>query len=208
MFPAPDPAAQLIEFRKSEPVGTFDQDRVRIRHIEARLNDRTAHEAVHLSLQEPGHDLFKLVLVHLAVGDGEARLRNQRLQMFRFLGDRTDAVVQKVDLPAARKLRFDRLDDEFVLLGRDDRLDRQPLFRGGHQRGEVARARHREIECPRDRRRGHGQHIDLRPESTQPLLVFHAEPLFLVDHHESEIPDCRAGEFRSEYRSPLNAAAA
>ena len=43
------------------------------------------------------------------------------------------------------------------------------------------------MQRPRDRRRAERQHIHRQPQREQPLLVLHAEPLLLVDHHQPEV---------------------
>ena len=51
----------------------------------------------------------------------------------------------------------------------------------------VADARERQVERPRDRRRGEGQDVDLALELLQPLLGRDAEALLLVDDHQPEV---------------------
>ena len=46
---APDPAAELVELGEPERVRPVDDDRVRVRDVEAGLDDRRAHEDVRLA---------------------------------------------------------------------------------------------------------------------------------------------------------------
>ena len=46
---AADAAAQLVELRQAEPVGVVDDDRVRVRDVEPRFDDRRADEDVGLA---------------------------------------------------------------------------------------------------------------------------------------------------------------
>ena len=47
----------------------------------------------------------------------------------------------------------------------------------------------RQVQRPRDRRRGQGQHVDLAAELLEPLLGRHPEPLLLVDDDQPEVPE-------------------
>jgi hypothetical protein len=42
----PDAAADLVELREAEAVGALDDDRVAVGDVDARLDDRGAHEHV------------------------------------------------------------------------------------------------------------------------------------------------------------------
>ena len=57
-----DAAPQLIELRQPEAVGALDDDRVDVRDVEARLDDRRAHEHVELRGLELDHHVRELVL--------------------------------------------------------------------------------------------------------------------------------------------------
>ena len=50
----------------------------------------------------------------------------------------------------------------------------------------------RQLQGARDRRRGQRQHVHVRPELLQPLLVRHAEMLLLVHHHQAELGELDA----------------
>ena len=64
---AADPPAQLVELRQPERVGAVDDDRVHVRDVEARLDDRRADEDVGGAVGELEHHLLELALGHLAV---------------------------------------------------------------------------------------------------------------------------------------------
>ena len=69
----------------------------------------------------------------------------------------------------------------------DEGADRAAV---GGRRGDdrdVAQARHRHVQRARDRRRGQRQHVDLRAQLLEPLLVRHAEALLLVDDEQAEV---------------------
>ena len=103
------------------------------------------------------------------------------------LGDVLDAVVDEEDLPAARELALDRLAQQVAIEAADERADRQPV---GGRRGDdrdVAQPAHRHVQRARDRRRGQRQHVDLRAQLLEPLLVRDAEALLLVDDQQAEV---------------------
>ncbi len=74
---ATDAPAQLVELGEAEAVGVVDDDRVRVRDVEARLDDRRRDEHVHVALDEREHPLLDEVAVHLAV-DRPPRSRRAR----------------------------------------------------------------------------------------------------------------------------------
>jgi hypothetical protein len=69
----PDPATQLVQLCKSESVCSIDQNRIRVRYIEATLDYRGANKDMETSMIEVEHDLFEIALAHLAVGYLNAR---------------------------------------------------------------------------------------------------------------------------------------
>ncbi len=74
---AADAAAQLMQLGQAHPVGAVDDEGVGVRDVDAGLDDRRAHEHVIALLPEVDDDLLQALLAHLAVGDGDARLRDE-----------------------------------------------------------------------------------------------------------------------------------
>ena len=109
---AADAAAQLVELREAEVVGAIDEHRVRVRHVEPRLDDHRRDEHVDLAAHELAHDLLELALAHLAVADGDARARHEAADVVGDRVDRLDAVVDEEHLPAAIELARDALLDQ------------------------------------------------------------------------------------------------
>ena len=105
---AADAAADLVELGEPERVGALDDQRVRLRDVEARLDDRRRDEHVGVAAQEGVHLLLELALAHLAVRDDDAQARAELLELRRRLLDRLDAVVQVERLAAARVLALER----------------------------------------------------------------------------------------------------
>ena len=67
-----DSTAQLIELREAEPIRALDDDRVHVRDVETRFDDRRADEDVVLRRFEFDHHLGELVLGHLSVTDDDS----------------------------------------------------------------------------------------------------------------------------------------
>ena len=77
---AADAAAQLVELRQAVAIGAVDDDRVRVRDVEAVLDDRRRQQDVELVRDEVDHHLLELVLAHLPVADADPRLRHEPLR--------------------------------------------------------------------------------------------------------------------------------
>ena len=184
---AADAAAQLVQLRQAVLVGAVDDDRVRVRDVEAGLDDRRADEHVGAALPEVVDDLLERVLAHLAVRDGDARLGHELGELRRDALDRLHAVVHEEDLTLAQQLAADRGGDLLVVARADVREDRMPVLRRGLQRRHLADAGHRHLERARDRRRAHREDVDVGLELLQRVLVLDAEALLLVDDQEAEV---------------------
>ncbi len=109
---APDAAAELVQLREPEVVGAIHEHRVRVRHVEPRLDDHRRHEHIDLAGDEPPHHLFEVALAHLAVRDGDARARREAPDVVRDADDGLDSVVDEEDLAAAIELARDSLLDQ------------------------------------------------------------------------------------------------
>ena len=103
-----DAPADLVELGEPERVGALDDERVRLRDVEARLDDRRRDEHVRVAGEEREHVLLELALAHLAVRDEEAELRAELAELLGGLLDRLDAVVQVEGLPLALVLPLER----------------------------------------------------------------------------------------------------
>jgi hypothetical protein len=90
---AADPPADLVELGEPERVGALDDQGVRLRDVEAGLDDRRRDEHVRVAAQERVHLLLQLALPHLPVGDGHAQVRTELLDLRGGLLDRLDPVV-------------------------------------------------------------------------------------------------------------------
>ena len=168
---APDPAADLVELAQPEHVRALDDQRVRLRDVDARLDDRRRDEHVGVAAEERMHPLLQLALTHLPVRDDEAQLRAELLQLLGCLFDRLDAVVEVERLPAALDLALERRLRERLVVLADRGSDRAAALRRRLDDRDVAEPGERHVERARDGRRGEGEHVDLEPEAAQELLL-------------------------------------
>jgi hypothetical protein len=95
--------------------------------------------------------------------------------------------VHVEDLALAQQLAPDRGGDLPLLVGADEGQHRVPLLRRGRERRHLPDAGDGHLQRARDRRRAHREHVDVRPQLLEPLLVLDAEALLLVDDDEPEV---------------------
>ena len=126
---AADPPSDLVQLREAQRVGALDDQRVRLRDVEARLDDRRRDEDVRVSPQERQHPLLQLALAHLSVPDDHPQARDELPDPVGRHVDRLDPVVQIERLAAARDLAFERRLDELLVVLADVRADRAPALR-------------------------------------------------------------------------------
>src|SRR5439155_3244441 len=184
---AADAPADLVELGEPEDVGALDDQRVRLRDVDARLDDARGHEDVRLAAHEAQHPRLERALVELPVGDLELDPRAQPAQALRGLVDRLDAVVDEERLATALLLAHDRLLDELLVVLADIGLHGPPALRRRLDDADVAHARKRHLQRPRDRRRAHRDDIGLPLELAPELLLPDAETLLLVDDEQAEV---------------------
>ena len=184
---AADAAAQLVQLRQAELVGAVDDDGVGGRHVDAGLDDGGAQQQVETLMGEVAHHVFQLAFRHLAVGDFDARFRQQLDQLLLHGVDGVHLVVQEEDLAAALEFAQGRLADQAVADRLHEGLDRQALLRRGGDHREIADAFQRHRQGAGNRRRGQGEHVHLGAQLLHPLLLPHAEAVFLVDDGQAQV---------------------
>ena len=72
---------------------------------------------------------------------------------------------------------------------RHESAHREAIDRGRRNDREIAHAGQRQLQRARDRRGAQRQHMHLRAQLLQPLLVADAKVLFLVDDQQTQIPE-------------------
>ena len=138
-------------------------------------------------MPEVADDLVELLLPHLAVGDADARLRHQRVNLVSNGRDVLHAVVHIEHLAAAQQFSAHGRGDLRVLVGTHIGKHRQTVFWRCGERGHLTNAGHGHFQRTRNRRGGQGQHVHVGAQGFQRFLVFHTETLLLVDDDESQI---------------------
>ena len=190
---AADAAAQLVQLAQAEAVGMVHDQRVRVRDIQAGLDDRGAYEHVDVAVPEVADDLVELLLPHLAVGGADLGFGHELLDPGGHAGDVGHAVVHVKHLAAAQQLATDRRGDLRVLVGAHVGEHRQAVLRRGGERGHLADAGHRHLQRARDRRGGQGEHVHVGAQRLERLLVFDAEALLLVDDDQAQVLELDLG---------------
>ena len=102
---AAHPAADLVELGQPERVGALDDQRVGVAGCRARPRRSSCRRARRRRRAGSRASPSRAALVHLAVGDGHARLGHDRPDPLGRLVDRLHAVVQEEDLAAALAAR-------------------------------------------------------------------------------------------------------
>ena len=93
-----------MQLGQPHPVGVVHNQRVGVGNVHPRLNDGRADQNVNLPGQHPLPYLLQCLLVHLPVGDRDARIRQCLLETRRRFADILHRVVQVKHLPAAPQL--------------------------------------------------------------------------------------------------------
>ena len=173
-------------------VGAVDEHRVGARDVEAPLDDRRADQHVELAVDEVDHHLLELALRPSGRAPIAMRAPSRRRVSAHALaparGDVLAPGCGRRNLAAARRARArsPRAADR-VVEAADERADREPVGRRRRDDRELAQPGHRHVQRARDRRRGQRQHVDLRAQLLEPLLVGDAEALLLVDDQQAEV---------------------
>ena len=151
------------------------------------LDDRGADEHVVLALPEGDDDLLEGALVHLPVGDGDARLGHEVAHVLGGSLDVEHAVVDVEHLAFTEQLASDGLGHGAVVVLADVGEDRHAVGRRRVEQREVADAGEAHLQGARYRRGREREHVDAGLQRLDLLLVGHAEALLLVDHQQPEI---------------------
>ena len=184
---ATHPPAELVELAEAQEVRAVDDERVDRRHVDARLDDRRAHEHVAAPLPEVVDDALEGPLVHLAVRDHDPGLGHELAHAPSDVLDVAHAVVHEERLALAEELTAQRLGDGALVELADVGEDRLAVRRRRLDHREVADAGERHLERARDGARREGEHVDAGREPLHRLFVGDAEALLLVDDEEPEV---------------------
>ena len=187
MTAAPHAPAQLVEIRQPEAVGTVDDNGVRVRDVDATLDDGCAEQHICLARDEVTHDELQLRFIHLPVPDDNACARHKPMEIRSDLVDGLHTIMQEKDLPLAVQLPLDRLGDELLVVRTDSRLHRQTIEWRRVDGAHIPRPHQCHIECTRDGGSRQGQHVHHAESPLELLLVAHPETLLLIDDHQAQL---------------------
>src|SRR5262245_31986558 len=176
-----------MQLGEAKQVGALEDERVGIGDVQPTLHDRGADEDVELLLPEAHDEPLEEMLVHLAVGDLDARLWYELAQPRRRLLDGLDPIVDVEDLSLAEQLAPDRRRYLLVVVGADEGQHRVAFLRRRRDGGHLPDTGDGHFERARDRRRRHGQDIDRCPQGFEVFLVLYPEALLFVHDHETEV---------------------
>ena len=184
---APDPSPQLVQVAEPKLVRLVDQNRVRVRDVDAAFDDGGRHQHVEGAVDEARHHVLEVFALHLAVADANARVGHEALDHARDFLDVAHAVVDEVRLASTAEFVGDGITDDFFVEARDDGVDGVPVGRRGADDAQVARAHQGELERPGNRRGGEGQGVDVGLERLEFVLDAHPKLLFLVNHQQAQV---------------------
>ena len=72
-----DTSTELVQLGEAESVGTIHNQRVRIRDIQTRLDNRRAQQHIDVTMPEIADDLVELLTSHLAMGNAYPGFGNE-----------------------------------------------------------------------------------------------------------------------------------
>ena len=176
-----------MQIGQTEPLSPVDEDRVHRGNVDPALDDGRGYQHVSLAAREGVHHAFQLVVLHPAVGVDHTGFRYDLPHGVRHRGDGLNEVVHEVDLSVTVHFPKDRITNQPEVEGAHLRGDGAAVDRRRLQRADIAHADHRHVQRPWNRRRRQREHIHRLTHRLKPLLVLHAEALFLVDHHQPEV---------------------
>ena len=73
MLPAAHPAPELVELAEAEALRVLHHHQCRVRHVDANLDDRGAHQNIDVPGDDGGHDPLFFLRLHLPMDAGDAQ---------------------------------------------------------------------------------------------------------------------------------------
>ena len=197
---AADAPAQLMQLRKPQSLGVFDDHERGVRHVHAHFDDGGGDQQVDVAAFERGHDFFLFQRLHASVDQRHLEFRQRFVQRLRGIRRRLqlkrlrllDQRADPVGLAPGGAGVANAADDIGTACGRD----RHGLDRFAPRR-QLVDHRHVEVgiqalgEGARDRGGRHDQlmrtAIAAAPLLAQRQALMHAEAVLLIDDDESQI---------------------
>ena len=138
-------------------------------------------------MDEAKHRLFERFFVHLTMGNGDAHARHESHNAIEVFLELFDAVVQKIDLPAASEFLFDSLRDDGVGNLGDLRMDRQSVVGGRFDNRNVFDSAEAHLERARNGGCGHREAVDALGEGFDLFFMGDAKSVFFVDDEKPQV---------------------
>ena len=159
-----------------------DDNRIRVRDIQARFDNTRADEDIKLAGDKGFHRIFKIAVIHLPVSNTDVSLGHEMFDIVRQFIYALHTVVHNEHLAATCKFVFNGLLDDHVVALHELGFYRQTVHRRRINQGNIAHARHAQVERARNRSRTHAERINRKAHFTQFFLLLHAKLLFFVDN--------------------------
>ena len=187
MVGSTDPAAQLMQLRETEAVGTVDNDRVGSGDVDTALDDRRAQQDVELAVIEIEHDLLEVALRHLSVSDAQIGLGHEFRELLLDTANLLHTIVNEIHLATTLDFAQTGFANDDVVPLADEGLDGESF--GGWRRNERHVTNSAQCHVHRSRYwcRGKRQNIDLASQRADGFLVTYAEAVFLVHDNEANV---------------------
>ena len=176
-----------MKLGKSHIVRVFDNQRVDIRHVNSRFNNRCTDKHVKLAVKKLSPHLKQLVFGHSSVCNPDFSLGNKLLQSVRASVNALNSVVNIVNLSAAAKLFvYCRGNNSQIVLNYIAR-NRLSVLRRLVKHAHIANSAHCHIK-----RSGNGscrkrENIHSRKAFLEFVLMRNAEALFFINNYKSQI---------------------
>ena len=145
-------ALELVQLSQSQALRILDNQRVRMRVVNAGLNDGGGHQYVNLMLLEGEHDVFYLASAHLAVSHAHTSFRSRLLHASHCLINSGHAVGHVVHLTFSLQLTSNSCGNKVRIVLAHHHLNRLSARRWRQNQAHVTHATHGHLHGARNRR--------------------------------------------------------
>ena len=97
--------------------------------------------------------------------------------------------MDEEDLPSPLEFSLHGLPDDLIIVANDKGPDREAIFGGGLDEGEIPKAGKGHLEGPGNGGRRQRDHIHQLSHLFQLLLMGDTEPMLLINDHQSQISE-------------------
>ena len=136
----------LVKLTNTKVMRIHDDNRIRVRNIQARFDNARTYENIELAGNKGFHRVFKVTVIHLPVGNAHMCFRNKFLDIMSQLVNILNAVIHDKHLTATGEFVFNRLLDDHVIALHELGFDRQAIHGRRVNQRNVADTRHAQME--------------------------------------------------------------